>query len=197
MTENTTPEAQTDEDLAAIAASLAHDEDGPVMTNTVLRVWREMLSHLEAASVEPISSAFVVRILSAWPRLELSEIKAYWDFYYASAIKLRDLMEDAIATDPDSVERVEDDGTVNREVYLEVMYLWSRQFEEWEREWDYSAPHALAETFATADIFEFFLGRQGLVAYLYQEYIGFEWGEEDQTALVERVTASFVDPEEA
>ncbi len=180
------PEELTDEDLAAIQASLSEGEV-PAMTNTLLKIWQEILSNIETSREERITPIIANRVVGTWTKLEYSDVPAYWELYYDLMTDLRGILLDEIASDPECLNNIEDDAIDNRERYLNILFGWSDRIAEWEEQWECTSPRAHIELAAIADVARFFVGPEGLTEGLSQPQLGFSFDDDDRIALQERL----------
>ena len=188
MTENPTPV----EDLPELPADLQAEVNAalgqaPELSHTILEIWAQVLSNIEANEGEHISPRYANSIVSNWPRLKFQEVSAYTQKYFTYLKSLRELLTEEIAKDPAAFERVENDAEENREHYLELIGAWQERIEMWEQTWQSDAKDSHVTLAALADATSFFVGAQGLVEHLSQ--IGFQFTDEDREALRLRLLA--------
>ena len=170
----------SEQDLADLAA-LGETEEPK--KHTLLEVWRELLSNIEAGAEQRVPPQLALRIVSSWPKLGFEDVAAYWAVYHDRLTDMRELLHLEIATDPEALNRVEDDATANAEHYMNLLLAWNQQVLLWEHEWDVNDPAAAIKLAAFADAQSFVLGQQGLVEHL--THIGFAYGEDDAAAMHE------------
>ena len=184
--ENTTVEGLTEEDLAAIAASFA-EGDVPALTHTVLEIWENLLSNIEEARKERVTPVVANRIITNYPKLEFSDIPAYWNEYYDLMTEMRTILRTVIASKEDCFKHIEDDATENRELYLELLFQWSDQIARWEETWDCMDPKAALKLAAIADVAAVFMGQTGITEALSQPQVGFSFDDDARVALAKRL----------
>lgn len=187
MTENTTTEL-TDEDLAAISASL-YDESSEGLTVSVLEAWQNVLGNIEESSKERISPREANRVVGSWPKLSFQDVPAYNVRYHELLLELRDILDEVIASDDKAFSRVgEADAEENAEHYKELLFRWQAQVLRWEHAWDAADPASHIELAAIADATGFYMNQgTGLINHL--EAIGFQYTDEDRDTAAERLRA--------
>jgi hypothetical protein len=188
MTEN----PKTEEALPELPADLQAEVDrelgqAPELTHTILEIWANVLSNIEANEGEHISPRYANSIVSNWPRLTFQDVSAYTSKYFTYLKSLRELLTEEIEKDPEALKRVENDAEENRGHYLELIGAWQERIEMWEQTWQSDADDSHVTLAALADATSFFVGAQGLVEHLSQ--IGFQFTDEDREALRERLMA--------
>lgn len=184
--ENTNAEGLTEEDLAAIQASLSEGVL-PTLQHTILEIWLEVTQHAEGEIGVRLGPADAGRLMHAWPRLELSDMRTYWDLYHRHITEMRDLLVDLVAQDKAALEHVEDDAEYNHDTYIEVMFAWQDRIQQWDDSWEIDGPRAYAELAAMSDAAQFFIGQEGLLNYLREPQVGFEYSEEERASVNERI----------
>ena len=188
-TQPTKPEELTEEDLQAIAASLGEGEEVQPLDYTILKVWKEILSNIEAGQAERISPVVANNILSQWQRLNFGDLQLYWELYHRVLAGYREVFHEILKANPDAIDQVENDATENRAVYFEIIKEWTRYARAQETEWDVSDRHAGVKLAAMLDASKFFFGPMGIIQQLLQPQVGFEWDEADQIALEDALSA--------
>ena len=154
---------------------------------TLLATWKELLSNIEASRDEPISFQLALRVISNWPKISVQEVEEYFDIYHELLLEMRSVFEGVLAAHPKAIKRVEDDGEVNRDVYIEILTEWQKTALGWELDWEVSSPNAHIVMGAMVDATGFFLGQKGLVAHF--DNIGRRFEEADSVALVAELEA--------
>lgn len=190
MTKNTNPSPV--EELPELPADLQAEVDSELgtpsaLSHTVLEIWQNVLSNIEANENEHISPRYANSIVNNWPRLTFQDVKSYTKVYFSYLKALRTILSNEIASDLQALENVEDDAEANRAHYLELIGAWQVQIENWEQNWDSEATNSHILLAALADATSFFVGQQGLVEHLSQ--IGFQFTDEDREALRLRLLA--------
>ena len=179
----------TEEEMQAIQDSLQFDPEdlNKPLEHTVLKMWQEVLKNIEEEEKGRITPAIATHVVSSWPKLSYSEVGAYFSYYYALMKELREDLNEVIASDPECLDRVEDDAIENRELYLEIAFLWSDRIQQWDEAWDWEAPDAHVQIAAIADVSAVFIGQTGLLQHLSQPQVNFQMTEEDREALTARL----------
>lgn len=187
MTENTAPEL-TDEDLAAISASLSDEADGG-FTVSVLEAWRNVLGNIESSMAERISPREANRVVGSWPKLSFQDVPAYNELYHRYLLELRDVLDEVIEGDEKAFTRVgKEDAEENAGHYRELLFQWQAVVLRWEHEWDAGADDSHIRLAAIADATGFYLNQgTGLVNHL--EAIGFQYTDEDRDDAAEKLQA--------
>lgn len=181
MTENLTPA-----DLADLE-TLGLDADGeeiPTPTKrTLLELWNEIFSSLEANEAEKIDPATASRVISAWPQMKIQEVARYHEIYYARLRELRTILHILIEAHPKALENTEDDAEKNGDLYTELLIDWQVCIQEWQQEWTCTDAEAHIQLAAEADALNFTVGAHGLANHLSE--IGFDFSDERQAQIVE------------
>ena len=181
-------QAREEGEAAAFAAAEEALTSGvaAALTNSVLKIWQEVLVNADADRDQRISPRYANSIVSNWPKLGFGDVSQYHQRYFAHLIELRYILDEEIASDPKAFDHIgEDDAELNREHYINLLTEWQVRIAQWEAQWDVDDEHAAAELAAVADVTAFFVGPQGLVEHLSQ--IGMLYTDEDRDRLRERL----------
>lgn len=186
MTENTTPLEMTEQDKLDLASiNVGYEgEDTPAPTKrTLLELWNEIFSSLEANEAEKIDPATASRVVSVWPQLKIQEVARYHEIYYARLRELRTILHILIEAHPKALENTEDDAEKNGDLYTELLIDWQVCLQEWQQEWTCTDAEAHIILAAEADALNFTVGAHGLANHLSE--IGFDFSDERQARIVE------------
>lgn len=150
---------------------------------TLLESWSKLLESIDTERKGRVTPQVANRTLSAWPKLDYSDLDAYYQRYYDISDEMRQVVEHEVATHPEALKNIEDDGEDNEEIYLNIMFGWQQVIILHEHNWDTNAPDAAIELAAIADVQTFYLGQTGMVAHLGDPNLGFSFSDEDSDAL--------------
>lgn len=169
MSDNTTTPELTDEDLAAIQASL--DEGSNGLTHSVLAVWRELFSNIPKVSQERVTPGLAMNIVSTWPKISVQETPIYHKLYHVYLAEAAELVEQALPEDEEKQAAAlaytgEDDARENEAIYLEILLQWQLQLMQWEAKWDATEEYAHIRAAVIADVHKFLLSATGIVEHL-------------------------------
>ena len=184
--ENTDIVDEAEDILADLPEEPADKEPAPM--HTLLQIWKEILSNIEAAETEPIDIQIAGRIVHNYPMIKVQEVSKYMALYSALLIEMRDILLAEIDSDEKCLSRIEDDAEGNRHHYLNLLIDWQRLARQWEIKWDSNSPLAHIEMAAISDASTFVLGQKGLVAHL--DEIKFRWTAEDAEMVLEAIQAA-------
>lgn len=159
-------------------------------TRTVLEVWREVLSNVDAAKREPVTMDQAARLISAHPFLKLDELNAYSVLYYEILEDAAAILDNEIESDPTILDAGDEDGATNKAAYLNLLINWQKMLKVLETSWRCTNHLAGPKMAAFIDGASFLVGEKGLSAHLSQ--IKFEFNEDD----AELVRAAVLDDEE-
>ena len=169
MSDNTATPELTDEDLAAIQASLNEGSNG--LTHSVLTVWRELFSNIPKVSKERVTPGLAMNIVSTWPKISIQETPRYHEYYHIYLAEAADIVEAALPEDAEKQAAAlaftgEDDARENEAIYLEILLQWQLKVMEWEAEWDAAHEDAHITAAVIADVHKFLLSGTGIVEHL-------------------------------
>ena len=190
MSDNTEDVQLSTQDEADLALMEALSQ--PV-EHTLLRVWSEVLSNIDKVAAEKVSPVIANKIVSSWPKLSFQDVPRYHDLYHAMLRLYRDELQQIIDDNPGALKHTApagqegSDAIENRAIYLEVLFQWHMINVRLEKNWNASDPDSHVQIAAIADSAAFTIGPNGLTQHLAQPQVGFNWGDEDQQALQERV----------
>ena len=160
------------------AANAAPD----TVEHSLLKVWTEVLSNIEAAMDTKLSMVSVNSITRAWPQIKVQEANAYHWAYHSNLLVMRRILEEVVASDEDALGRTgSDDIEKNRKHYLELLTEWQRQIVRWEQDWDPTDEEAHVWLAAYLTVGEFFFGDQGLIRHL--DLRGFKLSDDEAKAI--------------
>lgn len=187
MTENITPE-ETYELSEQDKLDLQTLAEQPV-NHTLLEIWDNILSNIEAVAAEKVSPIVANKIVSSWPKLSYPDTALYHTRYHDILTMYRQALRDKIAENPGCFKNIGEVGSetgdafANRQVYIDLIVTWQRIDNRLQDEWTATDPNSHVEIAAIADAAAFVVGPQGLIQHLSQPQVGFEWSAEDQVAL--------------
>lgn len=137
-----------------------------------LRVWRDVLSNIEAAMDERVPMNVAAKIVAAWPQIVFQETPKYHQRYHELLLEARMLLQGVIDDNPGCLDHVGDDDVVeNYQLYKTLVINWNIRLDELEQQWDASAMNSHIEFAAIVDVRGFLFARTGLAGHL--EAIGF------------------------
>lgn len=162
--------------------------EAPETKRTLLEIWREVLTNIEASLEEGATLHAYLRIMAdpALPRINDKEFSSYWQTYHNLLVEARAVLADVLDENPDALKNTENDAEDNHDVYLDLIERWQRLTLEWSQYWaksDGGAALAIAIVKAT----DFITGPQGLGAHL--PHIGFQMSEEERDEIYARLEA--------
>ena len=174
----------TDQDMADLE-SLA---EAPV-PRTLLEIWDALLEGLDEAAAERVTPMFASNLLNKWDKMTFKDIDTYQDRYYTYLRQLREIVREAIAENPKALKHTKpgEDAEKNRDIYIDLLYKWQAAIQDWEHAWNHASDDAAPWLAAIADATAFSVGPNGFVQHL--ETINFQFTEEDQAALRDRLLA--------
>ena len=183
--ENYTLSEQDQADLASLTEE--------PLDRTVLEIWEEVLSNIETMEREKIEPGYASMIVGRWPKLEYRQIADFYALFMSYLRLYREALHEQIRLHPDAKTNIapvgdeKSDAIANREIYKELMFQWNLVTARVEHVWDSNDPLAGEKIAAMAEAQNFVTGGQGMMQALTGPQVGFEWTDEDQIALQERV----------
>lgn len=168
MTENTNvaqePTQQDIEDLAALGLS----PDGePIPDHTLLRIWQQVLSNIEASVAEPIEMGVAGKVVASWPQLSFQDTQRYHELYHEHLLDIRSLLQATIDDHPGCADHApEDDIAENYEIYKSLVIGWNLYFDDRESEWVATDPESHIRFAALVDCRATIFSRTGLAGHL-------------------------------
>ena len=144
--------------------------------HTVLEIWQKVLSNIDTAKQERITTANAFKILNAYPFLTTKDLVPYYTTFYWCLEQYRDALAFEIDTDPDcfSWSDPELDAENNRHHYFNLMVNWQRLALSMRTDWEASSELAGPELAALSDSQSFMLGEKGIVNLLGQLNLEFD-----------------------
>ena len=155
--------------------------------HTLLEVWREVLSNIEVMEKNKLSMREAGALLQQFPFLIMFDLRRYPAIYWAKMKEMRAIVLAEIESDPEALTKVETDAVDNKHHYLNILVGWQRLVRQWEDAWDVTQLRADMEFIAIAQIHNFFLSQNGLVAHLSE--IEMEFSQEDAQTVAEAIEA--------
>lgn len=154
---------------------------------TLLETWQHLLANIDTEKHERITMQMAGRVVGSWPQLKMSEVPAYFKFYYELLGEMRDALEDIIAENEEALTKVENDAEDNKTLYTEVVISWQQLTILWDRDWDVNSETAHIEMAAIADASLYYLGPDGIINHL--NNIGVLFNEAEQREMYELLVA--------
>jgi len=169
VTEDITP--MSDEEIERVTEAWEKegteqpDEEKPGLS--LLRLWREVFSNVEAVREQKVAMGVAGRIVATWPQLKLQDVPAYHRRYHDVLLLLRDELDRVIEENPGAIDRLEDtDMEENFPLYKELVVSWNVLLDGLELEWDAAADDSHIEYAAVVDSRAFLFSRNGLAGHL-------------------------------
>ncbi|USH45491.1 hypothetical protein SEA_DOTI_44 [Microbacterium phage DoTi] len=179
---------QDQADLAQLAAE--------PLEITVLETWESVLSNIEQMENEKIEPSYAVNIVGKWPKLDYGDVPHFYKLFNEYLKRYRAVLEEQLRLHPDAKDNTgelgteESDAVANRDIYIELMFGWNVVTAELEHEWDALDVDAAEKIAAMGEAQLFVTGPQGMLQALTAPNVGFQWTNEEQIALTERVVAA-------
>ena len=188
MTDHIHDEAAEDTSVTAVDTPEVSDDawaDASEPQHTLLRVWSEVLSNLDAIRAEGVPMALAGRIVSQWPQISFQETPIFHDMYHDLLLKFRDELDAVIAENPGASEvSAEEDLEHNYKHYKRLVIEWNILLDQAELQWEATSEHSHVMYAAIVDARQFLFSRNGFAGHL--EQIGFTLDvEEIQQAILE------------
>ena len=144
--------------------------------HTVLEVWQKVLSNIDLAKQERITTTNAHKVLTAYPFLTTKDLVPYYTAFYWCLEQYRDALAFEIDTDEKCLEWTDPelDAENNRHHYFNLMVTWQRLALSMRTDWEASSELAGAELAALSDSQAFMLGEKGLVNLLGQLKLAFD-----------------------
>ena len=175
MTDHIHDEAAEDTSVTATDTPEVSDDawaDASEQQHTLLRVWSEVLSNLDAIRAEGVSMALAGRIVSQWPQVSFQETPIVHDMYHDLLLQFRDKLDAVIAENPGVTEvSAEEDLEHNYKHYKRLVIDWNILLDQAELQWDATSEHSHVMYAAIVDARQFLFSRNGFAGHL--EQIGF------------------------
>lgn len=172
-----------------IAESIAEDVLSSVLSDfaaaqentrkvTVLEAWWELLKRVPVEKELPITMDMVIPVINNFPWLQLYDVPTHFKTFYKLLGEALEILTFEIESEPECLERGEDDAELNHGHYLNVLIGWNKMLKVQAETWDVSALSAGAEMSGTISANEFLVGANGLTAHL--GAIDFQYSNEDR-----------------
>lgn len=144
--------------------------------HTVLEIWQTILSNIDTAKQERITTANAFKVLNAYKFLSPADLVPYYAAFYYCLEQYRDALEFEIDTDDKCLDWTDPDldAENNRHHYTNLMVNWQRLALAMRTEWEASSELAGAELAALSDSQAFMLGEKGIVNLLGQLKLEFD-----------------------
>ena len=144
--------------------------------HTVLEIWQKVLSNIDLAKQERITTTNAHKVLTAYPFLTTKDLVPYYTTFYNCLEQYRDALAFEIDTDPECFNwsDPELDAENNRHHYFNLMVNWQRLALSMRTDWVVDSENAAAELAALSDSQAFMLGEKGLVNLLGQLKLEFD-----------------------
>jgi hypothetical protein len=152
---------------------------------TILAIWKELLSNVEASGQEKVTPGLAVRIVRTWTFLTFQDTPTYHTLYHTHLKRLRGFLHEALEEHPNATQFVGDeDYENNRQIYIDLLARWNFELDEMESRWDASSPTAGILLAVIADLRVFIMSAEGLAGHL--DTINFQLTEDEfRAALAE------------
>ena len=145
---------------------------------TVLEAWWELLKRVPVEKELPITMDMVIPVINNFPWLELHDVPTHFKTFYKLLGEALEILTFEIESEPECLERGEDDAELNHGHYLNILIGWNKMLKVQAETWDVSALSAGAEMSGTISANEFLVGANGLTAHL--GVIDFQYSNEDR-----------------
>ena len=145
---------------------------------TVLEAWWELLKRVPVEKDLPITIDMVIPVINNFPWLELHDVPTHFKTFYKLLGEALEILTFEIESEPECLERGEDDAELNHGHYLNILIGWNKMLKVQAETWDVSALSAGAEMSGTISANEFLVGANGLTAHL--GVIDFQYSNEDR-----------------
>lgn len=172
MTAQNEPELSPQDiaDLASIGIS-PDGEEAP--DNTILRIWKLLLSNVEKSLEDGVSMGMAARIVASWPKITFQETPRYYELYHELLVDARELLHALLDDNPSAIDvDPKEDMAENALLYKQLVIDWNIWLDDLETAWDAVHPESHLLMAAIADVRTFLFSRNGLAGHL--EARGFE-----------------------
>lgn len=158
---------------------------------SLLEIWRAVIepaAHGEMRK-DPISPQWATKMVTTYPGIGFADVEGIHHGVFDLAAELGELLDEEIATDDECLKVIsaEEDVEQNSGHYRNMLIAWQTHLMLLELSWNPSDPGAAVDLAVMSEVQQMFLGQTGLVAHL--DTIGFQYTEEDQAELSQRLTA--------
>ena len=150
--------------------------------HTVLEIWQKVLSNVDAAKQERITTTNAFKLLSSYPFLTTKDLVPYYTAFYWCLEQYRDVLEFEIDTDDRCLEWTDPDldAENNRHHYTNLMVNWQRLALSLRTDWEASSELAGPELAALNDSQSFMLGEKGIINLLSQLKLDYDQADADE-----------------
>lgn len=159
----------TDEDLAAIQASLDEGNEA-VVRRSILEIWTELFSNVPKVSRERVTPGLAMNIVGTWPKISMQETPRYHAIYHERLLEVAEVLYSEIPQGDirdKAFDRVGDeDRDLNAEHYEAILLEWQKLVMRWEAEWRAEDPESHLIAAVIADVHKFVLSPSGIVEHL-------------------------------
>jgi|SRR5690606_34264008 len=141
---------------------------------SLLKVWAEILSNIEAIRDQEVPMFVAHKITAAWPQIRMQETPAYHDRYHALLLEMREVLHDVIQENPGCTDHIgEVDAVENLELYRNLVIAWNVILDQHELEWKPTDEDSHITFAALVDVRAFLFGRNGFAGHLESRGITF------------------------
>ena len=150
--------------------------------HTVLEIWQKVLSNVDAAKKEQITTTNAFKLLSSYPFLATKDLVPYYTAFYRCLEQYRDVLEFEIGTDDRCLEWTDPDldSENNRHHYTNLMVNWQRLALSLRTDWEASSELAGPQLAALNDSQSFMLGEKGIINLLSQLKLDYDQSDADE-----------------
>lgn len=150
--------------------------------HTVLEIWQKVLSNVDAAKKERITTTNAFKLLSSYPFLTTKDLVPYYTAFYWCLEQYRDVLEFEIGTDDRCLEWTDPDldSENNRHHYTNLMVNWQRLALSMRTDWEASSELAGPQLAALNDSQSFMLGEKGIINLLSQLKLDYDQADADE-----------------
>lgn len=180
---NESGEMTNNEQFQEIVETIEFDEnttpepEAPPREHTMLETWREILSNVDTMKDRRITMEDALQTLNNHPYLKLFDVPVHNATFYSFLSDAYDALKYEIESDPECLNRAENDAEENRAHYLNLIINWGKIARQREETWDVANPSAAPMLSGHIEAASFLMGSKGLLAHLGE--IDFEYDEED------------------
>ncbi len=150
--------------------------------HTVLEIWQKVLSNVDAARQERITTTNAFKLLSSYPFLTTKDLVPYYTAFYYCLEQYRDVLEFEIGTDDRCLEWTDPDldSENNRHHYTNLMVNWQRLALAMRTDWAPTSENAGPQLAALNDSQSFMLGEKGIINLLSQLKLDYDQADADE-----------------
>lgn len=184
---STQPTESPEQDEEFITEQALRNASEGLYEHTFLEMWDTVLGNLITATKEPLELDVAASILQAYPWLDHSGINPYREKRVRYLEEAREVLTDVLG---DQMVKLytenENDWTLHKDIYIEILKGWKELTETWAHEWAVQAARTTpskVDHAVIADVSGILLSPQyGLVEQL-RNLKDFEFTEEDRNRL--------------